>query len=103
MATTPSPWKVIDLRKAPLPQEQIAIASQSAHKAGKPFGVCRIENTVNKGRPLTDEDTANAYLLAAAPELLKELEDAVKIAAASDVSPDIIARYNSVIAKAKGL
>ena len=39
--------------------------------------ICRIENSVS-GRPLDDEDFANARLIAAAPELLEALKHILK-------------------------
>ena len=68
---TAGPWFILDFRSQG--EEQIAISA-----ASKPSAVIsRIRNDVS-GLPLNDEDEANARLIAAAPELLKALELAVK-------------------------
>lgn len=50
-------------------ENRLSVAAYKAH----PVVICRIENTVS-GRPIDDEDIANAQLIAAAPELLDALQ-----------------------------
>lgn len=62
---TPGEWTVLDERSKRAPGVHLRIAVTAGA-----FGVvCRIANEVS-GRPLTDEDMANAVLIARAPKLL---------------------------------
>jgi hypothetical protein len=49
-----------------------------------------------------DEDKANAHLIAAAPELLEALEDAIDKLNDADMHEGFVARALDVIAKARG-
>lgn len=71
---TPSPW--LSSGSIITRNEPLFVMSEPRADAGKGRTIiCRIANTVS-GRPLEDEDFANANLIAAAPDLLEALEEA---------------------------
>jgi hypothetical protein len=58
---------------------------------------------VRTGHPPKEIDEANAYLMAAAPELLAALQSVADYWAGGDVPEDIDAAMRSAIAKATGV
>lgn len=91
MSHTPGPWRVLDLRPS---DECISISCNSGI-------VCRVSNLVSKN-PLTDEDAANARLIAAAPELLRELKNLVEAVEFVDPGVYCLDEMKAAISKAEG-
>jgi hypothetical protein len=77
-------------------EECITIAPQHT-----PQALCRIRNEVS-GSPLVDEDLANANLIAAAPDLLEELEWMLGKATQAGWPIDLLKPAQEAIKKARG-
>jgi hypothetical protein len=90
---TPGPWFVLDAR--PEGVEALAIA-----RLDNPPIICRIESKIS-GVKLTQEDQANAALIAAAPDLLKACRHALAALTDPDTDEqDAIDALESTIGKA---
>lgn len=99
---TPGPWEVIDGTTMFPPKEALFVQRENGLGAGDV--ICRAENYVS-GRPINDEDRANARLIAAAPDLLDACIEALAL---FDNHPEIyvnVGTYqvlNAAINKARG-
>lgn len=93
---TPGPWVPLFIRD----EQKISICNPET----KEF-VCRIKNEVS-GRPIGEDDKANARLIAAAPELLESLKEVVGLACPHPLENKVLFAVceaaKSIIAKAEG-
>lgn len=85
---TPGPWEVS--------KNGVYVVSRFAH-----FNICRIKSELHDDS-ITEISTANARLIAAAPDLLAALRDMLNNFGGNDNETPFIVQARAAIAKAEG-
>ena len=102
-SSTPGPWTVVSQAR-----DHLWIMAEDGSQDGRVIVSTPVRRdpsarlVADRAKPPTDEDRANAHLIAAAPLLYTELEAAVRLLEDCLGKPEVARRGREALARARG-